>query len=100
MFCLPKTAWPPTFTIAVAGSDRRRIAGLHNPVLESLRSGDVAAADAAIRNHFADARAMLANLWPGPASGATSQPPTDPAAGLRPPADPVPVPARAIERTR
>jgi DNA-binding GntR family transcriptional regulator len=50
-------------TIAVAGSDRRRIAELHAPVLEALRSRDVDRADAAIRHHFADAKAMLAKLW-------------------------------------
>jgi len=55
-------------TIAVPGSDRRRIAGLHVPVLDALRSGDTASAEVAIRNHFSSAKAMLADLWPGPGS--------------------------------
>jgi DNA-binding GntR family transcriptional regulator len=87
-------------TIAVPGSDRHRIAGLHNPVLDALRSGDVAAADAAIRTHFADAKAMLADLWPGPGSTPQGQPAGDHADGHRPPADHVPSPARTAERTR
>ena len=51
-------------TLAVAGADRQRIAGLHSPVLEALRTRDRAAAEASIRSHFNDARTMLAALWP------------------------------------
>jgi DNA-binding GntR family transcriptional regulator len=50
-------------TLNVPGSDRPRIAELHAPVLEALRSGDVPAAEAAIRAHFDLAKAMLARLW-------------------------------------
>jgi DNA-binding GntR family transcriptional regulator len=50
-------------TIAVPGSDRHQIAALHGPVIDALRSGDAATADEAIRNHFANAKAMLAELW-------------------------------------
>lgn len=57
-------------TIAVPGSDRRRIAGLHTPVLEALRTGDAATAEQAIRHHFEDARTMLAGLWPDADGGA------------------------------
>ena len=64
-------------TIAVAGSDRRRIAELHAPVLEALRSRDTARADAAIRHHFADAKAMLADLWKDQASPAGDPSPGD-----------------------
>lgn len=85
-------------TIAVPGADRRRIAGLHNPVLESLRTGDPAGAEAAIREHFANARGMLAELWPGP--DAPDPQPPDPAGAPRVSAGPVPDRARSIERTR
>lgn len=59
-------------SLAVPGADRRRIAGLHVPVLEALRSRDAATADAAIRHHFDDAEDMLAGLWiePEPSDGA------------------------------
>lgn len=50
-------------TIAVPGADRHRIAGLHTPVLEALRTGDHQTAEEAIRRHFEDARTMLAALW-------------------------------------
>ncbi len=68
-------------TIAVPGSDRQRIAGLHGPLLDALRSREADRADAAIRNHFADARAMLAGLWPDES-------------GVAPGPSPGPVPAR------
>ena len=51
-------------TIAVPGGDRREMAALHGPVLDALRSGDPARADAAIRDHFARARDSLAARWP------------------------------------
>jgi DNA-binding GntR family transcriptional regulator len=85
-------------TIAVPGSDRHRIAGLHNPVLESLRTGDPVGAEAAIREHFANAKGMLADLWPGP-DAPVSQP-LDAAAARRASAGPVPDRARPTERTR
>lgn len=57
-------------TIAVPGSDRHRIAALHAPVIDALRSRDAAEADEAIRHHFTNAKDMLAGLWTdsGPAS--------------------------------
>jgi DNA-binding GntR family transcriptional regulator len=57
-------------TIAVPGSDRNRIAALHAPVIDALRSRDATRADEAIRHHFANARDMLAGLWTdvGPAA--------------------------------
>ncbi len=76
-------------TIAVPGSDRQRIAGLHAPLLDALRSRDAGQADAAIRTHFADARTMLAGLWSDDSG---------PAAGPSP--ELAPAPARATERTR
>jgi DNA-binding GntR family transcriptional regulator len=88
-------------TIAVPGADRQRIAGLHNPVLESLRTGDVGSAEAAIRHHFTDARSMLADLWPGTEPDAPAEPPPSHAPGVhRSPAGPVPTLARPTERTR
>lgn len=53
-------------TLAVPGADRQRIAGLHTPVLDALRTRDTALAQAAIREHFDKARTMLADLWPDP----------------------------------
>jgi DNA-binding GntR family transcriptional regulator len=53
--------------VTAPGGDRRRMAALHAPVLEALRSGDAAVADAAIRDHFSTARASLAERWPDPA---------------------------------
>jgi DNA-binding GntR family transcriptional regulator len=50
-------------SLAVPGADRRRIAGLHVPILEALRARDVVAAEAAIRHHFVEAKDMLAALW-------------------------------------
>ncbi|MCJ7710239.1 MAG: GntR family transcriptional regulator [Chloroflexi bacterium] len=77
-------------SLAVPGADRRRIAGLHAPVLDALRSRDAATAEAAIRHHFADAEEMLARLWTEPESGeTTTQPPA-----RAPRARTGPVPAR------
>jgi DNA-binding GntR family transcriptional regulator len=70
-------------TIAVPGSDRHRIAALHAPVIEALRSRDAAMADEAIRHHFSNAKAMLAELWhddsgpagrPAPGTTSTARP--------------------------
>ena len=59
--------------MAMPGGDRREMAALHRPVLDALRSGDTAEAEAAIRGHFATARSSLATRWiesgvPAPAS--------------------------------
>jgi DNA-binding FadR family transcriptional regulator len=87
-------------TIAVAGADRKRIAALHGPVLDALRSRDAARADAAIREHFSDARSMLGNLWSDEDASSDLQPP--PSAGPVPRTTPPSVPptARARERNR
>jgi DNA-binding GntR family transcriptional regulator len=50
--------------MALPGGNRREMAALHAPVLDALRSGDTALAEAAIRQHFATARASLADRWP------------------------------------
>jgi DNA-binding GntR family transcriptional regulator len=50
--------------MALPGGDRRQMAALHAPVLDALRSGDSVLAEAAIRQHFATARASLADRWP------------------------------------
>ena len=76
-------------SLTVPGADRRRIAGLHVPVLDALRSRDAATADAAIRHHFADAEEMLAALWKEPEPGETAQAPA-----RAPRAQAGPVPAR------
>ncbi len=83
-------------SLAVPGADRRRIAGLHVPVLDALRARDAVTAEAAIRHHFDDAEAMLAGLWAAPEPSETAQP-----TARAPRARPGPVPARAqpSERT-
>lgn len=83
-------------SIAVPGADRRRIAELHEPVLQALRARDGSVAEAAIRHHFADARAMLARLWTEPGTPHAAQLPDG---ASRAATRPVPG-ARASERTR
>jgi DNA-binding GntR family transcriptional regulator len=62
-------------TIVVPGADGRRIAELHAPILEALRSGDPQMTADAIRRHFADAQSMLAGLWAEPEPSRTAQRP-------------------------
>ena len=50
-------------TLVVPGADAFRIADLHPPVLEALRRRDPDEAATALRQHFVDAGAMLAQLW-------------------------------------
>lgn len=57
-------------TMVIPGVDRRQIANLHGPILAALRLRDPAAAGAALHDHFAEAAAMLASLWPAAASPA------------------------------
>jgi DNA-binding GntR family transcriptional regulator len=85
-------------TLAVPGADRHRIAGLHSPVLEALRSGDTVVAQAAIREHFDKARTMLADLWADPEPGPGEQPAT-PGRARRASVGPVPSLGPASERT-
>jgi DNA-binding GntR family transcriptional regulator len=64
-------------TLVVPGADLRRIAALHDPILDALREGDLEHAKAALRRHFADASSMLGHLWlepPPPTFGDTSDP--------------------------
>jgi DNA-binding GntR family transcriptional regulator len=53
-------------TLLVPGTDRHRIADLHQPVLDALRNGDPDEAVAALHRHYVDAGAMLARLWAEP----------------------------------
>jgi DNA-binding GntR family transcriptional regulator len=57
--------------MAVPGADRRLMAELHRPMLDAVRSGDPARAEAAIREHFATARRSLADRWVDPAVAPT-----------------------------
>lgn len=50
-------------TIVAPGSDRRRIADSHLPVLDALRARDVARAVSALHTHFTNAAAGLASEW-------------------------------------
>jgi len=50
-------------TIVAPGVDQHRIADLHQPVMDALRSGDPDRAVAALQRHYVDAGAMLAGLW-------------------------------------
>ena len=83
-------------SLAVPGADRRRIAGLHVPVLDALRARDAVTAEAAIRHHFDDAEAMLARLWTAPEPSETAQPT---ARAPRARSGPVPARAQPSERT-
>jgi hypothetical protein len=87
-------------TIAVPGADRHLIAERHAPVLDALRARDADAADAAIRHHFADAGAMLAELWSDPTDPPGEPPPARQPRVPRASSRPVPAPARATERKR
>jgi len=51
-------------TIVAPGSDRRRIADGHEPVLEALRRRDPELVTAVLHRHFEDAAASLASHWP------------------------------------
>ncbi len=50
-------------TMALPGGDRVRMAELHGPIIDALRTGDPAEAEDAIRHHFELARASLAERW-------------------------------------
>ncbi len=87
-------------TIVAPGADRHRIADLHQPVLDALRSGDPERAVAALHRHYIDAGSMLARLW-------TEQPPAAepvpaavpvPATGLRPAPRPAAATGRSSEK--
>jgi DNA-binding GntR family transcriptional regulator len=54
-------------TIVAPGSDRRRIADGHEPVLEALRHRDADLVTAVLHRHFDEAAASLARHWPGAA---------------------------------
>jgi DNA-binding GntR family transcriptional regulator len=51
-------------TIEAPGTDRRRLADQHAPVLDALRRRDPGLAAAVLRDHFANAASMLAAHWP------------------------------------
>jgi len=50
-------------TLIVPGVDRRRVASLHVPILEALRSGDPNVAAAAYHEHFENAAATFRETW-------------------------------------
>ena len=70
-------------TIVAPGSDRRRIADGHEPVLEALRRRDADLVTAVLHRHFDEAAASLARHWPGAAPA-----PEEPAAHDRGPTGP------------
>jgi DNA-binding GntR family transcriptional regulator len=51
-------------TISARGGDPAYVADLHRPLLDALRSREPSAVEAAVRNHFAEAAALLARTWP------------------------------------
>lgn len=55
-------------TMVAPGVDARRIADLHQPVMDAIRRGDPDVAVAALQRHYVDAGAMLAQVWAGPGS--------------------------------
>ncbi len=56
--------------MAVPGGDHRRMAALHRPLLDALRTRDAALAEAAVHQHFSTARSSLADRWTEPAAPA------------------------------
>jgi DNA-binding GntR family transcriptional regulator len=50
-------------TIVAPGSDRRRIADLHQPVLDALCAGDPERVTAVLHRHFEEAATSLASHW-------------------------------------
>lgn len=70
-------------TIVAPGADRRRIADEHLPVLAALRARDPDLAVEVLHRHFANAAAMLANLWSAATSPAVDAPPLETAAPAR-----------------
>jgi DNA-binding GntR family transcriptional regulator len=79
-------------TLGMPGADRHRIADLHQPVLDALRSGDSELAVTALHRHYIDAGAMLARLWVEPAASLAD---ADPTVDL----DLAPRPERAVDRS-
>lgn len=53
-------------TMVAPGADRQRIADLHQPILDALRSRDAAATTDALHRHYVNAEATLGRLWAGP----------------------------------
>lgn len=53
-------------TMVMPGADRHRIADLHQPILDALRSRDAAAAADALKRHYVNAEVTLGSLWAGP----------------------------------
>ena len=62
-------------TIVAPGSDRRRIADGHEPVLEALRRRDPDLVTAVLHRHFEEAAASLARHWPSAAPAPSEEPP-------------------------
>ena len=67
-------------SLKIPGADQERIVGLHAAVLDALRAGDEARADAAIRHHFADTGAMLVGRLAATSEAATAAAPGSPPA--------------------
>ena len=70
-------------TIAASGTDRLRIADLHEPVLEALRSHDPELTVRVLHQHFRDAAATLGSHWadagpPADMAGRTARPTAEP----------------------
>lgn len=59
-------------TMVAPGADRQRIADLHQPILDALRSRDAAATTDALHRHYDNAEATLGRLWAGPSPTATN----------------------------
>lgn len=53
-------------TMVTPGADRQRIADLHQPILDALRSRDTTAVTEALRGHYSNAEATLERLWADP----------------------------------
>ncbi len=56
-------------TLVAPGADAHWTADLHTAILDALRAGDPERVVAALRDHFDDASAHLADGWPGSTTG-------------------------------
>jgi DNA-binding GntR family transcriptional regulator len=80
-------------TMITPGADRRRIANLHEPVLDALRAGSADGAATAIERHFSVARMMLGTPWEVQPSALDAAAPTTRRSGRAGPARSAPTAA-------
>jgi DNA-binding GntR family transcriptional regulator len=72
-------------TLDAPGSDRRRIADLHQPILDALAKRDATVVTVVLHQHFAEAAASLASHWRAPATEVADTSDSPALAAPRPP---------------